>query len=369
MQNETVYNLVTVKRSRGGVTEREKLPGKQISVKSQFYVQTGDFLISKRQIVHGACGYVPEELDGSIVSNEYVVLHCKDILLPEFLSYLVHTPYFQQTCFHSSIGIHVEKMIFKLDDWFRWKIYLPAKNEQKKIAAFLCSVDDKLNSLQRKHELLESYKRDLMQKLYSQVIRFKKDDGSDFPDWKDKSLGYLAKRVTVKNNEDSITRVLTNSATQGIVNQQDYFNKDIANANNLAGYYVVERGDYIYNPRISVHAPVGPIKKNKIGRGVMSPLYSIFRFNSEENEFYEQYFKSSLWHRYMRSVANYGARHDRMNISITDFLDMQLPVPHSDEQNKITDFLSSIDKKIDELAKQVTKYGAFKKGLLQKMFV
>lgn len=147
MQDETVYSLVTVKRSRGGVTEREELLGKKIAVKSQFYVEAGDFLISKRQIVHGACGFVPAELSGSIVSNEYSVLHCKDTILPEFLTYLMHTPYFQQTCFHSSIGVHVEKMIFKLEDWFKWNIYLPSKEEQKKIAGFLNLVDDKLNKL------------------------------------------------------------------------------------------------------------------------------------------------------------------------------------------------------------------------------
>lgn len=89
MQDETVYNLVTVKRSRGGVIEREKLPGKKIAVKSQFYVEAGDFLISKRQIVHGACGFIPFELSGSIVSNEYSVLHCKDTIIPEFLNYLM----------------------------------------------------------------------------------------------------------------------------------------------------------------------------------------------------------------------------------------------------------------------------------------
>jgi type I restriction enzyme S subunit len=369
IQDETVYNLVTVKRSRGGVTEREKLPGRKIAVKSQFYVETGDFLISKRQIVHGACGFVPAELSGSIVSNEYSVLNCKDTILPEFLNYLMHTPYFQQTCFHSSIGVHVEKMIFKLEDWFQWKIYIPLKKEQKKIATFLSSIDDRLNELQRKRELLESYKRGLMQKLFSQEIRFKQDDGSDFPEWEEKELGKLADRMTIKNTDDTISLVLTNSAIKGVVNQLDYFEKDIANANNLQGYYVVEKGDYVYNPRISVHAPVGPINKNKVGKGLMSPLYSIFRFKSDNNEFYEQYFKTMLWHRYMCSVANYGARHDRMNISTSAFMSMPLPSPHPDEQRKIIDFLIAMDRKIGEAIQAVDRMQTFKKGLLQKMFV
>ncbi|EKD4047507.1 restriction endonuclease subunit S [Vibrio parahaemolyticus] len=369
MRDETRYRLITVKRSRGGVAEREILPGKKISVKSQFYVEEGDFLISKRQIVHGACGFVPKELDGSIVSNEYAILNCRDIILPEFLHFLTHTPYFQQTCFHSSIGVHVEKMIFKLDDWFKWQIYIPSLEEQQKVATFLNSVDEKLKQLRAKRELITRYKRGLIQKLFSQEIRFKQDDGSDFPDWDEKELKDIAARMKTKNSDDLISRVLTNSATQGVVNQQDYFDKDIANANNLAGYYVVEEGDYVYNPRISVHAPVGPINKNKIGNGLMSPLYTIFRFKSDNTDFYEQYFKTSLWHRYMCSIANYGARHDRMNISIADFMSMPLPCPHADEQDKIVGFLNGIDKKIESIAQQIDSLDTFKKGLLQKIFV
>lgn len=243
------------------------------------------------------------------------------------------------------------------------------EEEQIKIASFLTSIDDKLNKLRRKSELLESYRRSLIDKLFSQEIRFKQEDGSDFPAWEERELRELADRVVVKNSDDSISRVLTNSAIQGIVNQQDYFDKSIANINNLDGYYVVEEGDYVYNPRISVHAPVGPINRNNIGKGLMSPLYSIFRFKSDKNRFYEHYFKTTLWHRYMSSVANYGARHDRMNISMPDFMGMPLPIPHPDEQGKIITFLNSMDKKIEIAAQAVRKMETFKKGLLQKMFV
>jgi type I restriction enzyme S subunit len=208
-----------------------------------------------------------------------------------------------------------------------------------------------------------------MQKIFTQQLRFKQDNGRPFPDWESKKLNKIGERQTLKNTDASITRVLTNSATRGVLDQQDYFDKAIANADNLGGYYIVDKGDYVYNPRISVHAPVGPINKNKVGKGVMSPLYSIFRFTNENNVFYEKYFQTSFWHKYMSSVANYGARHDRMNISTADFMAMPLPAPHPDEQEKITDFLTAIDTKIDAVTQQITQIETFKKGLLQKMFV
>ncbi|MGQ3297347.1 hypothetical protein [Reyranella sp.] len=77
MTDDELYDLVTVKRSRGGVVLRERLKGSEIAVKTQFRLKAGDFLISKRQIVHGACGIVPPQLDGAIVSNEYAVLRAR----------------------------------------------------------------------------------------------------------------------------------------------------------------------------------------------------------------------------------------------------------------------------------------------------
>lgn len=248
-------------------------------------------------------------------------------------------------------------------------IFKPFIAEQEKIASFLGAVDTRLTQLRRKHELLQTYKRGVMQKLFSQQIRFKCDDGQPFPDWEKKKLGEIATRQVKKNLDESITRVLTNSAVQGVIDQQDYFDKDIANADNLAGYYIIEKGDYVYNPRISTSAPVGPIHKNKIGLGVMSPLYTVFRFKTKEDAFYEQLFKTSVWHKYMCSVANYGARYDRMNITTSDFMALPLPYPISEEQEKIVDFLIAIDKKIEAIAKQIDLTEQYKKGLLQKMFV
>ncbi len=255
------------------------------------------------------------------------------------------------------------------DDVATVKIFCPSLKEQEKIASFLGAVDRRLTQLRRKQELLQTYKRGVMQKIFSQQIRFKQADGSPFPDWENKPLGKLATRQTKKNEDQAIIRVLTNSAIRGVIDQQDYFNKDIANSENLAGYYVIEKGDYVYNPRISVNAPVGPINKNRIGLGVMSPLYTIFRFKSKENTFYEQYFHTSLWHKYMCSIANYGARHDRMNIATSDFMNLSLPCPSSEEQQKIVNFLTGIDRKIETLSRQINLTEQFKKGLLQKMFV
>ncbi len=114
LESNDGYTLVTVKRSRGGVQKREVRRGSEIKTRPQFSVQAGDFLISKRQIVHGACGIVPPELDGALVSNEYAVINSDGEIDLGFLRYLSESRYFQQTCFHSSIG--VQKRLVKILD-------------------------------------------------------------------------------------------------------------------------------------------------------------------------------------------------------------------------------------------------------------
>ncbi|WP_372097772.1 restriction endonuclease subunit S [Tistrella mobilis] len=135
------YQLVTAKRSRGGIVPRAILYGRDIHTKTQFYVEANDFLISRRQISHGACGLVPANLDGAVVSNEYVALKPKSGLDLRFLQHLSHSVYFQQTCFHSSIGVHVEKLVFKIEDWLEWEIDVPPMAEQRRIADILDAWD------------------------------------------------------------------------------------------------------------------------------------------------------------------------------------------------------------------------------------
>jgi hypothetical protein len=160
-QDET-YRLVTVKRSRGGVELRETLAGREIKTPTQFYVRTGDFLISKRQIVHGACGIVPAELDGAVVSNEYAVLNSDGQIDLRFLRYLSESRYFQQTCFHSSIGVHVEKMIFKTERWLKWPFNIPPLPVQLRIVEVLDIARREVELIAAQIERLKQEKTALM---------------------------------------------------------------------------------------------------------------------------------------------------------------------------------------------------------------
>ncbi len=259
----------------------------------------------------------------------------------------------------------------KLDtqDLLAMDLSIPTLPEQTKIANFLTAIDEKIAQLSQTAQLLTDYKKGVMQQIFSQQLRFKDDDGREFAEWDFIELEKVAFKVNAKNKDCSITNVLTNSATQGIVNQADYFDRDIANQNNLGGYYVVEIDDFVYNPRISNHALVGSLKRNNLVKGVMSPLYTVFRFKNGSLPFFEQYFETTHWHDYMKSVANSGARHDRLNITNDDFLNLPVPFPSLPEQTKIANFLTAIDDKINNNQTQRDAMKQYKAGLLQQMFV
>jgi type I restriction enzyme S subunit len=125
----------------------------------------------------------------------------------------------------------------------------------------------------------------------------------------------------------------------------------------------------MYNPRISQSAPAGPINRNKLGiTGIASPLYTIFKAKHDTIvDFYEQYFSSNLWNNSMFMVANQGARHDRLNITSNDFMNMPLPYPPREEQEKIANILIESYKEIQILNSKLEKLKEQKKGLMQKL--
>lgn len=249
------------------------------------------------------------------------------------------------------------------------EITIPTLPEQTRIASFFTVLDKKIAELKQKKNLLEQYKKGVMQKIFSQEIRFKDDEGKEFPEWEVKKLGQLAERMSRKNNENN-TNVLTISAQQGLVSQLEFFNKSVS-AKDVSGYYLLKKGGFAYNKSYSNGYPMGAIKCLKYyEKGVVSTLYICFTFfESVDISFMEQYFESGIHNKEIESVAQEGARnHGLLNIGLSDFFNTEILIPCLKEQTKIANFLSSLDEKIKQCSTQIEKTVQWKKGLLQQMF-
>ena len=189
-------------------------------------------------------------------------------------------------------------------------------------------------------------------------------------DWEQRKLSDISTKVTRKNINVHYTETLTNSAEQGIISQVDFFDKEISNKDNINGYYIVDNNDFIYNPRISTLAPVGPINRNKLNRtGIMSPLYTVFRSSNVDLGFLEWYFQSSHWHRYMKLKGDSGARADRIAIKDSTFFEMPIKIPVDiKEQVLIGETLEKFNQYITLHQRKLDNLKLKKKALLQKLF-
>ena len=187
--------------------------------------------------------------------------------------------------------------------------------------------------------------------------------------WEQRKLGEISEKVKEKNSDNLYSIVLTNSAEFGIIPQRDFFDKDIANEKSLNGYYIVKQDDFVYNPRISNHAPVGPIKRNQLNEvGIMSPLYYVFRTHDIENSYLATYFDATYWHKFMKLNGDSGARADRFAIKDSLFIEMPIPCPIIPEQAAIGSFFQELDQLITLQQRELKLIKEGKKTLLSKMF-
>lgn len=190
-------------------------------------------------------------------------------------------------------------------------------------------------------------------------------------DWEDIPLSYIFKKKGQKNKGNKVKTVFTNSAVNGIIPQSEYFEKDIANSENTEGYFVVDPLDYVYNPRISENAPYGPFKRNDTGlTGIVSPLYTVLTPRKEfcDSKYLYYYLESAQWHKYAYSIANCGARFDRMNITDDELMRLPIVWPALAEQERIAEILKQCDKVIELCEKKLAETQKLKKTCLRRMF-
>ena len=210
----------------------------------------------------------------------------------------------------------------------------PTMREQQTIGGFFQQLDHLITLHQRKCALLFSPFQAFISMMFTT---------STFS-WEQRKLSEITDKVTEKNAGLQYVETFTNSAEFGIISQRDFFDHDIAKLGSLDGYYIVKTEDFVYNPRISTSAPVGPINRNKLGRtGVMSPLYTVFRPHDIDTTYLEYFFKCGYWHSFMNFNGDSGARSDRFSIRDNVFFQMPIPIPDIDEQRKIGELLTCLD--------------------------
>ena len=284
------------------------------------------------------------EKSGVLLGGDLNILRPFDFINPLFLALAISNGEPQKELAKKAQGksvVHIHNT-----DIQEVTIAYPSRTEQDRIVSVFRQLDNLITLHQRKFEKLTNVKKSMLEKMFPQ-------NGSSYPEirfkgftdpWEQRKLSEITDKVTEKNAGLQYVETFTNSAEFGIISQRDFFDHDIAKLGSLDGYYIVKTEDFVYNPRISTSAPVGPINRNKLGRtGVMSPLYTVFRPHDIDTTYLEYFFKCGYWHSFMNFNGDSGARSDRFSIRDNVFFQMPIPIPDIDEQRKIGELLTCLD--------------------------
>lgn len=241
-------------------------------------------------------------------------------------------------------------------------VKLPSLPEQQKIAEFLSTIDTVIEKQKKTVSAWEERKKGMMQKLFSQEVRFKADDGSDFPEWEEKKLSEMFKKVIEKNRLD--LPPLTIVQGYGTIRRDESERRIAYDEKGLKNYKAVQKDDFIVHLR-SFEGGLEIANQD----GIVSPAYHVYRGNDEVHpSFYYPYFRSSSFIKGKLSICVTGVR-DGKNIEMGSFDELLVPHPCLAEQQKIADCLSSLDEVIEKQKATLAAWEELKKGLLQQMFV
>ena len=211
----------------------------------------------------------------------------------------------------------------------------------------------------------QKYKRGVMQHIFRQL------PSRNGAEWTCVRLGDIFKKVSRRNTDGVIKNVITNSAEYGLIPQRDFFDKDIAVDGNTANYYVIENGDFVYNPRKSNSAPYGPFNRYALSeQGIISPLYTCLVLQADISPSYlAWYFKSDAWYRYIYDNGSQGVRHDR--VSMTDDLLMGIPVmyPSHVKQLLYADILDMVEARLQATQKTLDFLNKMRDGYMRQLFI
>lgn len=369
-----LYQLVTVKRRNEGVMPRSILKGKDILVKNYYSVKAGDYLISKRQVVHGANGIVPASLDNAVVSNEYLVVTDGDEITAKFWTVISKKTEMHKLFFISSYGVDIEKLVFDVTDWKNRTITIPNVVEQNKITEHFQKLDSLINQHQQKHDQLSNIKKAMLGKMFPKPgetipeVRFKGFSG----EWEEKELGEIGDTFTGLSGK---TKHDFGHGQAGFVTYMNVFANAISNESLVDPIEIdesqneVKKGDVFFTTSSETPQEVG---MSSIWMGETRDIYlNSFCFGYRPKQKIDSLYLAYTLRAdsFRKQVIFLAQGVSRYNISKTKVMDIKIRMPHFSEQETIGNYFQKIDALINQHQQQITKLTHIKQACLSKMFV
>ena len=364
----------------------KKLPQK-LQPKPELQVAVNDILITRAGPTSrvGVTVHVNKVRSKLMISDKLIRLRSNENSSSLFLAISLSNHSSQKQLVSKSSGLAESQTNISQKILLNTKLFFPSFQEQQKIASFLSAVDEKIQQLSRKKELLEQYKKGIMQQLFSGKLRFKDENGEDYPDWKEKNFGDIFSFYTTNslsreklNYESGVVKnihygdIHTKFKTLFNINDElvPFINSDFDVSKIKVECYCQE-GDLVIADASEDYADIGKsieiinIQNEKVVAGLHTYLA---RPNKTKMYigFSGYIVRSNNFRKQIMTIAQ-GSK--VLSISTGRIAMIKMKIPIVEEQQKIANFLSSIDDKIEGTNKQITQTQIFKKGLLQQMFV
>lgn len=362
LQDEEEYQLVTVRRGFGGVDSRGSFLGKNVLVKNYFIVKTGDFIISKRQIAHGACGIVPPELDGAVVSNEYNVFLPQDGTNIQMFNLMMQLPHYKRLFYLMSDGVHIEKLLFKTQDWMKRKLAMPLLKEQKKIAEILATQDKAIELQGRKIEELKRFKQGCLERMFPR--KGQKVPEKRFPgftdDWEQRKLGGVTTSysggtptVGVKEYYDGQIPFIRSAEINSESTELFISEKGL----NVSSARLVSKGDILY---ALYGATSGEVGRARLEGAINQAILAIKPMDNYDAEYLSQWLRKSK-----QNIVETYLQGGQGNLSGAIVKELIVDFPSYNEQQIIGQYFANLDRLITLHQRKLEEMKKQKKALMQ----
>lgn len=244
---------------------------------------------------------------------------------------------------------------------------VPEFGEQEKLASLFSLIDKKIKKQQEKNEALEDYKKGIMQKIFSQEIRFKDENGEEYPKWKKVDFKNLFEEVKEKTSDTEKHKLYSLTIENGVVPKSERYEREFLVTKEEENYKIVHKNEYVYNPmNLRFGALARHIGENPVS---VSGYYNIFKtIDNCSYGFLDNFLKTNRMMYVYNTIAT-GSLIEKRRVHFSQFIELSLHMPSIKEQQKIADLLLTIDKKLNKEKEKLEQLKELKKGLLQQMFV
>ncbi len=353
VENVTANNFSKTKYIAKDIFEKEN---------KRVKIEQGDILMTRIGDI-GTAKYI----DWNVQASFYVSLA---LIKPnksysgQYIAHYISTNKFQSELWNRTIHVAFPKKI-NLGEIGECLINIPCSSEQNQIAACLSLIDERIECQRKIIEGLTSFKSAVSKKIFSQELRFKDENGKDFPKWGKYTLGDVLIKNSTKNKEQKYKLVESVSNKHGFINQEEYFEDRIVASKDTSNYYVIQKGYFAYNPsRINVGSLAYKRDENT---SIISPLYISFKADTRlDDEFLLSYFFSEQFIKQMNRSFEGSVRN---TLSYDNLVKMDILLPCKAEQQKISSFLVTLNNKIDLETALLQQLKLQKQYLLQQLFI